>query len=99
MRTLYIDMDNTLVDFKAHLENIAPDVLKQYERRVDEMPGVFALMPPMRGRSTPSVNCPESSTPTSSPRRRSATPRPGSTRLSGSNSTLGSRMGRPRTSG
>ena len=48
-KTLYIDMDNTLVDFKAHLEGIAPDVLKQYEGRVDEMPGVFALMPPMPG--------------------------------------------------
>ena len=49
MKTLYIDMDNTLVDFKAHLEGIAPDVLKQYKGRVDEMPGVFALMPPMPG--------------------------------------------------
>ena len=49
MKTLYIDMDDTLVDFKAHLEGIAPDVLKQYEGREDEMPGVFALMPPMPG--------------------------------------------------
>lgn len=49
MKTLYIDMDNTMVDFKTHLENIAPDVLKKYEGRVDEMPGVFALMPPMPG--------------------------------------------------
>lgn len=49
MKTLYIDMDNTLVDFKAHLQNIAPDVLKQHKGRVDEMPGVFALMPPIPG--------------------------------------------------
>ena len=49
MKTLYIDMDNTLVDFKAHLQNIAPDVLKQYKGRVDEMPGVCALMPPIPG--------------------------------------------------
>ncbi len=49
MKTLYIDMDNTLVDFTAHLENIAPDVLALYKDREDEMPGVFALMPPMRG--------------------------------------------------
>ena len=49
MKTLYIDMDNTLVDFTAHLENIAPDVLALYKDREDEMPGVFALMPPMAG--------------------------------------------------
>jgi len=49
VKTLYIDMDNTLVDFTAHLENIAPDVLALYKDREDEMPGVFALMPPMRG--------------------------------------------------
>lgn len=48
-KTLYVDMDNTLVDFSTHLEGIAPDVLRKYEGRVDEMPGVFALMPPMRG--------------------------------------------------
>lgn len=49
MKTLYIDMDNTLVDFTAHLENIAPDVLAKYRGREDEMPGVFALMPPVPG--------------------------------------------------
>ncbi len=49
MKTLYIDMDNTLVDFSARLEGIAPDVLAKYEDRVDEMPGLFALMPPVSG--------------------------------------------------
>ncbi|MFN8184930.1 MAG: hypothetical protein U0R23_10955 [Candidatus Nanopelagicales bacterium] len=49
MKTLYIDMDNTLVDFAAHLENIAPDVRAKYQGREDEMPGVFALMPPVPG--------------------------------------------------
>ena len=49
MRTLYIDMDNTLVDFKAKLDGIAPDILEEYEGKEDEIPGVFALMPPMPG--------------------------------------------------
>jgi 5'(3')-deoxyribonucleotidase len=49
MKTLYIDMDNTLVDFKTRLEGVAPSVLKQYEGRVDEIPGFFAVMQPMPG--------------------------------------------------
>ena len=48
-KTLYIDMDNTLVDFKTRLEGVAPSVLKQYEGRVDEIPGFFAVMQPMPG--------------------------------------------------
>ncbi len=49
MKTLYIDMDNTLVDFKTRLEGIAPSVLREYKDRVDEIPGVFAVMQPMTG--------------------------------------------------
>ena len=37
MKTLYIDMDNTLVDFRSKLEGVAPSVLKKYEGRVDEI--------------------------------------------------------------
>ena len=48
-KTLYIDMDKTLVDFKTRLEGVAPSVLQQYEGRVDEIPGFFAVMQPMRG--------------------------------------------------
>lgn len=46
---LYIDLDNTLVDFSAKLDGIDPAVLTQYEGRYDELPGVFALMPPVAG--------------------------------------------------
>ena len=49
MKTLYIDMDNTLVDFRSKLEGVAPSVLKKYEGRVDEIPGFFAVMQPMPG--------------------------------------------------
>jgi 5'(3')-deoxyribonucleotidase len=48
-RILYIDMDNTLVDFGSRLEGIDPVLRERYRGREDELPGLFALMPPMRG--------------------------------------------------
>lgn len=48
-KILYIDMDNTLVDFKARLEGVDPKIREAYLDREDEMPGLFALMPPMPG--------------------------------------------------
>ena len=48
-KILYIDMDNTLVDFGARVDTLA-DLLKlEYDGRLDEVPGIFALMPPMPG--------------------------------------------------
>ena len=48
-KTLYIDMDNTLVDFSARLEGIDQGLRTRYLGREDELPGLFALMPPMPG--------------------------------------------------
>lgn len=48
-KILYIDMDNTLVDFRARLDGIDPHLRQQYEGREDELPGLFALMPPVSG--------------------------------------------------
>lgn len=48
-KILYIDMDNTLVDFSARLVGIDQAILDRFEGRVDEIPGVFAVMPPVRG--------------------------------------------------
>lgn len=48
-KILYIDMDNTLVDFSTKLHGIEPSVLAAYKDREDELPGLFALMPPMPG--------------------------------------------------
>jgi 5'(3')-deoxyribonucleotidase len=48
-KTLYIDMDNTLVDFSARLDGIDPVLRERYRGREDELPGLFALMPPMPG--------------------------------------------------
>ena len=49
MKVLYIDMDNTLVNFTARLEGVDEKVREQYRGREDELPGLFALMPPMAG--------------------------------------------------
>ncbi len=48
-KVLYIDMDNTLVDFGAGLEEVDRAVRDEYQGREDEIPGIFALMPPMPG--------------------------------------------------
>ena len=46
-KILYIDMDNVLVDFPSGNSQLANDVLAKYEGRLDEAPGIFALMDPM----------------------------------------------------
>lgn len=49
-KVLYIDMDNTLVDFSARLAGIDPAIIAAYEAQgADEIPGIFAVMPPVAG--------------------------------------------------
>jgi 5'-nucleotidase len=48
-KILYIDLDNTLVDFAARLEGIDEALALEYADRLDELPGIFALMRPMPG--------------------------------------------------
>lgn len=48
-KILYIDMDNTLVDFSVRLEGIDQRILDKFHDRHDEIPGVFAVMPPVAG--------------------------------------------------
>ncbi|CAG7845409.1 ADP-ribosyl-[dinitrogen reductase] glycohydrolase [Pseudoclavibacter triregionum] len=50
-KVVYIDMDNTLVDFSARLKGLQllPEVLERYKDDMDEIPGIFALMPPVPG--------------------------------------------------
>jgi len=48
-KVLYIDMDNVLVDFPSAFEYLDEDTLKKYEGRLDEVPGIFALMKPVDG--------------------------------------------------
>lgn len=42
-------MDNVLVDFPSGIERLSPEVRKQYEGDLDEVPGIFALMDPIPG--------------------------------------------------
>lgn len=46
---LYIDMDNVLVDFESSFAKLSDDDRLEYEGRMDQVPGIFALMDPMPG--------------------------------------------------
>lgn len=46
---LYIDLDNTLVDFASGIRRLPSIARRTYRDRYDEAPGIFALMEPMRG--------------------------------------------------
>ena len=48
-KILYLDMDNVLVDFRSALHRVSGDLLVAYEGRLDEVPGIFALMDPLPG--------------------------------------------------
>jgi len=47
INTVHTDLDNTLVDFAARLPGIDPAILELYLVAYDEIPGMFALMPPV----------------------------------------------------
>ena len=49
MKRVFIDMDNVLVDFQSGLDQVSDEIKKEYEGRVDEIPGLFAKMKPMEG--------------------------------------------------
>lgn len=46
---LYIDMDGTLVDFVSAFDRVELEILREYDGRPDDIPGIFALMDPMLG--------------------------------------------------
>ena len=48
-KTVYLDMDNTLVDFQSAFPKIDPEVLAAYDGHEDDIPGIFALMDPWEG--------------------------------------------------
>lgn len=48
-KILYIDMDNVLVDFSSAIPLLAPDIITEYEGRLDEVPSIFSIMKPMSG--------------------------------------------------
>ena len=48
-KTLYIDMDNVLVDFASALPKLSREILAEYDSRLDDVPDIFSLMKPMPG--------------------------------------------------
>ena len=48
-RILYVDMDNVLVDFPSGISRISIELQSKYEDRLDEVPGIFSLMDPLKG--------------------------------------------------
>ncbi len=48
-KILYVDMDNVLVDFPAAKAKLDAETLAAYDGRLDEVPGIFSLMPPLEG--------------------------------------------------
>jgi 5'(3')-deoxyribonucleotidase len=48
-KILYFDMDNVLVDFQSGIDRLSEQMKKEYEGRLDEVPGIFRLMQPLPG--------------------------------------------------
>jgi 5'(3')-deoxyribonucleotidase len=48
-RVLYIDMDGVLADFRTGIERLPRETAEAYRERLDDAPGIFALMDPMPG--------------------------------------------------
>lgn len=49
MKTLYIDMDNVIVDFASGIAQLDKATQERYEGELDEVPGIFSKMKPMAG--------------------------------------------------
>ncbi len=48
-KILYIDLDNTLVDFASGIKRLSTDARAEYDGHYDDAPGIFALMDPLPG--------------------------------------------------
>ena len=47
-KVLHIDMDNVLVDFQTGIDRLDIETRLEYDERLDEVPGIFSLMLPMK---------------------------------------------------
>ena len=48
-KILYVDLDNTLVNFQSGIDRLDPAVAAEHVDDLDEVPGIFALMDPLPG--------------------------------------------------
>ena len=48
-KRLYFDMDGVLVNFQSGIDKLTDAVKREYEGRLDEVPGIFSLMEPLEG--------------------------------------------------
>jgi hypothetical protein len=48
-KTLYVDMDNVLVDFGSGIAQLDEKIVREFNGRLDDVPGIFALMQPVEG--------------------------------------------------
>jgi len=48
-KVLYVDLDNTLVNFQSGIDRLDPAVATEYVDDLDEVPGIFTLMDPLPG--------------------------------------------------
>jgi 5'(3')-deoxyribonucleotidase len=48
-KRVYFDMDGVIVDFESGVAKLDEETRKEYEGRIDETPGLFALMEPIPG--------------------------------------------------
>ncbi len=48
-KRIFFDMDGVLVNFESGIEKLSDEVKEQYKGRLDEVPGIFALMDPIPG--------------------------------------------------
>ena len=47
-KIVYVDMDNTIVDFKSGIKRLPKRDIKEYKGRKDEHPYIFTLMDPIK---------------------------------------------------
>lgn len=48
-KILYIDLDDTLVDFQSGVDRLPDHIRRRYDGGLDNAPGIFALMEPIAG--------------------------------------------------
>ena len=47
-KILYVDMDGVLANFESGINKLTQNEIKKYENQLDNVPGIFSLMEPMK---------------------------------------------------